>query len=63
MFTGLVMGLGKVVSCSPNSEGTVVALESKELAPEIRVIIPHLGGLNGGYKAIADYGLWDRPGV
>jgi hypothetical protein len=35
----------------------------RERAPEIRVIIPHLGGLNGGYKAIADYGLWERPYV
>ena len=35
----------------------------KELACEIRVIIPHLGGLNGGYKAIADFGLWEKTHV
>jgi hypothetical protein len=35
----------------------------KELASEIRVIIPHLGGLNGGYKAIEDYGLWENSRV
>ncbi|NOX33942.1 MAG: amidohydrolase family protein [Deltaproteobacteria bacterium] len=29
----------------------------------VRVIIPHLGGLNGGYRAIADNGLWENPFV
>ncbi len=31
----------------------------KELAPGALVIIPHLGGLNGGYRAIASAGLWE----
>ncbi len=31
--------------------------------PGIRVIIPHLGGLNGGYRTIAKAGLWQRPNV
>jgi len=35
----------------------------KELAHGIRVIIPHLGGLNGGFRAIADQGLWARENV
>jgi hypothetical protein len=34
-----------------------------ELARGIRVIIPHLGFLNGGYRAIAKAGLWERPDV
>ncbi|WDP93002.1 MAG: amidohydrolase family protein [Desulfobacter sp.] len=32
-------------------------------APDARVIIPHLGGLNGGYKKIAQAGLWENPRV
>lgn len=34
-----------------------------EYAKGVRVIIPHLGGLNGGYNAIAASGLWERPNV
>lgn len=34
-----------------------------EIAPGIRVIIPHLGMLNGGYRAIAKSGLWSNPMV
>lgn len=35
----------------------------RELAKGVRVIIPHLGGLNGGYSAIKFSGLWDLPDV
>jgi predicted TIM-barrel fold metal-dependent hydrolase len=35
----------------------------RELAPRALVIIPHLGGLNGGYEAIAAAGLWELPRV
>lgn len=35
----------------------------QNLAADIRVIIPHLGGLNGGFEAIARHGLWERPHV
>ena len=35
----------------------------RELAVGIRVIIPHLGGLNGGYGAILRHGLWEEPNV
>jgi len=35
----------------------------EKLASGVRVIIPHLGGLNGGYDAIKDAGLWDNPDV
>lgn len=34
-----------------------------EIARGVRVIIPHLGLLNGGYDAIARSGIWDRPNV
>jgi hypothetical protein len=35
----------------------------QELAPGIRVIVPHLGALNGGYRSIAKAGLWKLPNV
>jgi hypothetical protein len=35
----------------------------RELAQGIRVIIPHLGGLNGGFRAIVDAGLWELENV
>jgi hypothetical protein len=35
----------------------------EELAEGITVIIPHLGGLNGGFEAIAAVGLWERETV
>ena len=40
---------------------TIMFIET--LALDIRVIIPHLGGLNGGYSAIETHGLWERPNV
>jgi hypothetical protein len=35
----------------------------RELAPELTVIIPHLGALNGGYAALDRAGVWGRPQV
>jgi len=35
----------------------------QEVAPGVKVIIPHLGGLNGGYEAIKEHGLWSLPNV
>ncbi len=35
----------------------------RNLAPGVRVIIPHLGGLNGGYEAIKSAGLWQMQNV
>jgi len=35
----------------------------QELAQGITVIIPHLGLLNGGFRAIAEAGLWERDNV
>jgi len=35
----------------------------RELAVGVRVIIPHLGMLNGGFRAIAEAGLWELDNV
>lgn len=35
----------------------------RELAVGVRVVIPHLGMLNGGYEAIREEGLWEIPTV
>jgi len=32
----------------------------RELAPKVRVIIPHLGELNGGYERLKRSGIWDQ---
>ena len=42
-------------------ENTLFFLE--ELAQDTPVIIPHLGGLNGGYVALDRAGVWRRPQV
>ncbi len=34
-----------------------------EIATGIRVIIPHLGFLNGGYRKLSDFGIWENPDV
>jgi hypothetical protein len=34
-----------------------------EIAVDVRIIIPHLGGLNGGYKAISRLGIWQQPNI
>ncbi len=34
-----------------------------ELAIGVRVIIPHLGLLNGGYDAFSKHEMWDNPNV
>jgi len=35
----------------------------REIAERVRVIIPHLGFLNGGYNSIGWLGLWENPNV
>ncbi len=42
-------------------ENTVTFIN--DLARGVRVIIPHLGVLNGGYRAILAEGLWENPDV
>lgn len=34
-----------------------------ETTPGIRVILPHMGMLNGGYRRIVSEGLWEKPDV
>ena len=34
-----------------------------DLAPDVRVIIPHCGYLNGGYEKLCDLGIWERPNI
>jgi uncharacterized protein len=34
-----------------------------ELTAGVTVIIPHLGMLNGGFRAIVESGLWERQNV
>jgi len=34
-----------------------------ELAAGVKVILPHLGLLNGGYQAFVEKGIWDNPNV
>ncbi len=35
----------------------------EEIAVGVKVVIPHLGGLNGGYETIKANGLWALPNV
>jgi len=34
-----------------------------DIAAGVRVIIPHMGFLNGGYRRIAELGIWEIPNV
>ena len=34
-----------------------------ELAPGVKVIIPHCGMLNGGYDLLRRHGIWEMPGI
>ena len=40
-------------------DNTLFFLE--RLAPDLPVVIPHLGKLNGGYGSLRDAGVWERP--
>lgn len=35
----------------------------REIAPGVRVIIPHLGLLNGGYDALKRHGIWEMENI
>jgi len=35
----------------------------KEMAPGVKVIIPHLGLLNGGYDMFRRHNVWDMPNI
>jgi uncharacterized protein len=34
-----------------------------ELAPDLRIIIPHCGLLNGGFERFCSAGIWERPNI
>jgi hypothetical protein len=34
-----------------------------EIAQGAKIIIPHLGYLNGGYERIGDYGIWEKSNI
>lgn len=34
-----------------------------EIAPGIRVVIPHCGRLNGGYETLREHGIWERKNI
>jgi predicted TIM-barrel fold metal-dependent hydrolase len=34
-----------------------------ELAPDLRIIIPHCGLMNGGFERFCRFGIWERPNI
>ncbi len=34
-----------------------------ELAPDLKIIIPHCGLLNGGFERFCRAGIWERPNI
>ncbi len=57
----LIQDRGLPVVLEEELENTIYFIT--ELAPRARVIIPHLGGLNGGYRSIVSAGIWDLSRV
>jgi hypothetical protein len=35
----------------------------RKLAPDCRILIPHIGHLNGGYEALKEAGIWSLPNI
>jgi hypothetical protein len=60
-FLEVVRARGLPILLEESLENTLWFLE--ELAPDLPVIIPHLGGLSGGYIALDRAGVWRRPRV
>lgn len=58
-FLQVVRERGLPILLEESFENTLFFLE--RLAPDLPVIIPHLGGLNGGYSSLKAAGVWDRP--
>ena len=58
-FLQVVRERGLPILLEESFENTLFFLE--RLAPDLPVIIPHLGGLNGGYRRLIDAGVWQRP--
>jgi hypothetical protein len=60
-FLDAVRARGLPILLEETLENTLFFLN--KLAGEIPVIIPHLGGLNGGYVPLDRHGVWGRPNV
>jgi hypothetical protein len=58
-FLQVVQERGLPILLEESFENTLFFLE--RLAPDLPVIIPHLGGLNGGYRPLREAGVWQRP--
>lgn len=61
-FLAAVKARGLPILLEETFHNTLFFLE--KLVPEgIPLVIPHLGGLNGGYQALARAGVWEHPQV
>lgn len=60
-FLAVVRRQGLPILLEESFQNTLVFLE--ELAGDIPVIIPHLGGLSGGYASLLRAGVWNSPQV
>ncbi|MCL6622138.1 MAG: amidohydrolase [Syntrophobacterales bacterium] len=61
-FLAVVHRRGLPILLEETFAHTLFFLE-KLLPPGVPLIIPHLGGLNGGYRALARAGVWSLPCV
>ncbi len=58
-FLQVVRERGLPILLEESFDNTRFFLE--RLAPDLPVVIPHLGALNGGYMRLKAAGVWDRP--
>ncbi len=61
-FLTVVKERGLPILLEETRENTLFFLD-KLLPPGVPLIIPHLGGLNGGYEALRRAGVWELPHV
>jgi len=60
-FLEVVRERGLPILLEESLQNTLFFLE--KMAPDLPVIIPHLGALSGGYRALDAAGVWGRPHV
>jgi hypothetical protein len=60
-FLGKVRERGLPILLEESLENTLFFLN--KMAPDLPVVIPHLGGLSGGYRALDAAGVWGREMV
>ena len=60
-FLDKVRELGLPILLEESLENTLFFLD--QMAPDLPVIIPHLGGLSGGYRALDAAGVWGRDHI